>query len=42
MIELHELKKRDRYLQELIRFQDTEPVKAITGSEKTSTDEDSG
>lgn len=31
MIESHELKKRDRYLKKLIGFQDTEPVKVITG-----------
>ncbi len=31
MIGLHKLKKRDRYLNKLIGFQDTEPVKVITG-----------
>ena len=31
MIESHELKNRDRYLKKLIGFQDTEPVKIITG-----------
>ncbi len=31
MIESHELKKRDSYLNKLIGFQDTEPVKVITG-----------
>lgn len=31
MIESHELKNRDRYLKKLIGFQDTEPVKVITG-----------
>ncbi len=31
MIESHKLKKRDRYLNKLIGFQDTEPVKVITG-----------
>lgn len=31
MIESHELKNRDRYLQKLIGFQDMEPVKVITG-----------
>lgn len=31
MIESHELKKRDQYLKKLIGFQDTEPVKVITG-----------
>lgn len=31
MIASHELKKRDRYLNQLIGFQDTEPVKVITG-----------
>ena len=31
MIGFHELKKRDRYLKKLISFQDTEPVKVITG-----------
>lgn len=31
MIESHELKKRDQYLEKLIGFQDTEPIKVITG-----------
>lgn len=31
MIDSHELKNRDRYLKKLIGFQDTEPVKVITG-----------
>ncbi len=31
MIGTHELKRRDRYLNKLIGFQDTEPVKVITG-----------
>lgn len=31
MIESHELKNRDRYLKKLIGFQNTEPVKVITG-----------
>ena len=31
MIESHELKNRDLYLKKLIGFQDTEPVKVITG-----------
>ena len=31
MIESHELKNRDRYLKKLIGFQDSEPVKVITG-----------
>lgn len=31
MIDTHELKKRDRYLNKLIAFQDTEPVKVVTG-----------
>ena len=31
MIESHKLKKRDIYLKKLIGFQDTEPVKVITG-----------
>ena len=31
MIETHKLKNRDRYLKKLIGFQDTEPVKVITG-----------
>lgn len=31
MVESHELKNRDRYLKKLIGFQDTEPVKVITG-----------
>lgn len=29
--EIHSLKKRDFYLNKLIAFQDTEPVKVITG-----------
>ena len=31
MIASHELKKRDNYLNKLIAFQDTEPVKVVTG-----------
>ena len=31
MIETHVLKKRDTYLNKIIGFQDTEPVKIITG-----------
>ena len=31
MIKSHELKKRESYLEKLIGFQDTEPVKVITG-----------
>ena len=31
MIDSHELKKRDSYLNKLIGFQDTEPVKVVTG-----------
>lgn len=31
MIESHKLKNRDQYLKKLIGFQDTEPVKVITG-----------
>lgn len=31
MIDSHELKRRDCYLKKLIGFQDTEPVKVITG-----------
>jgi len=31
MIASHELKKRDTYLNKLIAFQDTEPVKVVTG-----------
>ena len=31
MIDSHELKGRDSYLNKLIGFQDTEPVKVITG-----------
>lgn len=31
MFDTHELKKRDLYLNKLIAFQDTEPVKVITG-----------
>ncbi len=34
MIESHELKKRDHYLNKLIGFQDTEPMKVITGIRK--------
>ena len=32
MITAHKLKKRDLYLNRLIAFQDTEPVKIVTGS----------
>lgn len=32
MIESHELKRRDIYLNKLIGFRDTEPVKVVTGS----------
>ena len=31
MIDAHELKKRDLYLNKIIAFQDTEPVKVVTG-----------
>ena len=31
MITAHKLKKRDLYLNRLIAFQDTEPVKIVTG-----------
>lgn len=31
MIDSHELKKRDLYLNKIIAFQDTEPVKVVTG-----------
>ena len=31
MIDSHELRQRDIYLNKLIGFQDTEPVKVITG-----------
>lgn len=31
MIETHALRKRDNYLKKLIAFQDTEPVKVVTG-----------
>lgn len=31
MIDSHELKKRDLYLKKIIAFQDTEPVKVVTG-----------
>lgn len=31
MIESHELKRRDIYLNKLIGFRDTEPVKVVTG-----------
>ena len=31
MIDSHKLKKRNIYLKKLIAFQDTEPVKVITG-----------
>ena len=30
MIDIHELKKRDLYLNKIIAFQDTEPVKVVT------------
>ena len=31
MIDTHELKKRDLYLNQIIAFKDTEPVKVVTG-----------
>lgn len=31
MIDTHELKKRDLYLNKIVAFQDTEPVKVVTG-----------
>ena len=31
MIDTHELKKRDMYLNKIIAFQDTESVKVVTG-----------
>ena len=31
MIDTHELKKRDLYLNKILAFQDTEPVKVVTG-----------
>lgn len=31
MIDTHEFKKRDLYLNKIIAFQDTEPVKVVTG-----------
>lgn len=31
MIDTHQLKKRDLYLNKIIAFQDTEPVKVVTG-----------
>lgn len=31
MIDIHELKKRDLYLNKIIAFQDTEPVKVVIG-----------
>ena len=31
MIDIHELKKRDLDLNKIIAFQDTEPVKVVTG-----------
>ena len=31
MIDIHELKKRDLYLNKIIAFQDTEPVKVVPG-----------
>lgn len=31
MIDSHELRRRDSYLNKLIGFQDTEPAKVITG-----------
>ena len=32
MIDTHKLKKRELYLNKLIAFRDTEPVKVVTGS----------
>ena len=32
MIDTHELKKRDLYLNKIIAFQDTEPVKVVLES----------
>ena len=31
MIKSHELKEREQYLNKLIGFQDTEPIKVVTG-----------
>ena len=31
MIDTHELKKRDLYLNKIVAFRDTEPVKVVTG-----------
>ena len=31
MIDTHQLKKRDLYLNKILAFQDTEPVKVVTG-----------
>ena len=31
MIDTHVLKKRELYLKKIIAFQDTEPVKVVTG-----------
>ena len=31
MIDTHKLQKRDLYLNKMIAFQDTEPVKVVTG-----------
>lgn len=31
MIDIHEFKKRDLYLNKIIAFQDTEPIKVVTG-----------
>ena len=38
MIDSHELKRRDSYLNKLIGFQDTEPVKVITGIRRCGND----
>ena len=37
MIDSHELRRRDSYLNKLIGFQDTEPVKVITGIRRCGT-----
>ena len=41
MIDSHELRRRDSYLNKLIGFQDTEPVKVITGIRRCVSDNNS-
>ena len=37
MIDTHKLKRRDLYLSKMLAFQDTEPVKVITGIRRCGT-----